>query len=138
MAQALAAHFAQRNFHAALVADHSAMLHTLVFSAQTFPVRDGAKNLGAEQSVAFRLESAVIDSLRLGHFTMRPGTDFFRTRQADANGIKIRYLAGAIIRARSVQGRSSCPAERDPNPAKQEPLRRNVALRGISPRSDCL
>src|SRR5271154_3925793 len=104
VAQAFTAHLAERDFDAALVADHSAVLHALVFSAQTFPVRDGAKNLGAEQSVALRLEGAVVDGLRLGYFAVGPRPNLFWTRQADANGIKIRDLAGTIIWARTVQG----------------------------------
>src|SRR5262249_18364442 len=47
--EALAADFAQRHFDAALVADHSAVLHALVLAAQTFPVGDTADNLPAKQ-----------------------------------------------------------------------------------------
>jgi hypothetical protein len=72
VAKTLAANLAQGNFHAALVADHSAMLHALIFAAQAFPVGDGAKNFGAEQAVPFRLKGAVIDGLRLGNFAVRP------------------------------------------------------------------
>jgi hypothetical protein len=104
MAKAFASDFAERDFDAALVANDAAVLHAFVFSAQAFPVGDGAENLGAEQTVTLRLKSAVVDGFRLGDFAMRPGPDFFRTRQADANGIKIRDLTGAIVRARSVQG----------------------------------
>src|SRR5258707_1893731 len=104
VAEALAADFAQCDFDAALIADHSAVLHALVLAAQTFPVGDGAKNLGAEKAVALGLERAVIDGLRLGHFAVRPGTNFFRTRQADANGIEIGDQTGAIIRAAAIQG----------------------------------
>ena len=99
VAQALAAHLAERDFDAALVADHAAVLHALVFSAQAFPVRDRAENLRAEKAVALGLEGAVVDGLRLGHFTVRPRPDLFRARQADANGIEIRNLAGTVIRA---------------------------------------
>src|ERR1700724_2014210 len=104
MAKALAANLAERDFHAAFVANHTAVLHALVLAAQTLPVGDGAKNLGAEKAVAFRLEGAVIDGLRLGNFAVRPGTNFFRTRQADANRIKISDQTGAIIRAAAIQG----------------------------------
>src|SRR6516165_7472094 len=104
MPEALAAHFAERHFHAALVADHAAVLHPLVLAAQAFPVRDGAKDFGAKQAVALRFERAVVDGLGLGDFTVRPGTDLFRTRQADANGIEIRDQAGAIIGAAAIQG----------------------------------
>ena len=104
VAEALAADLAERHFDAALVADHAAVLHALVLAAEALPVGDGTENLGAEQAVAFRLEGAVVDGLRLGYFAVRPGPDFFRARQADANGIEIRDLTGTVIRARSIQG----------------------------------
>jgi len=104
VAEALAADFAERDFDAALVADNSAVLHPLVLAAQAFPVRDGAKNLGAEEAVALGLERAVVDGLRLGDFAVGPRTDFFRTRQADADGIEIGDQTGAIIRAAAIQG----------------------------------
>ena len=99
VAQALAANLAERHFHAALVADHAAVLHALVFAAQALPVGYGPENLGAEQAVALRLEGAVVDGFRLGDFAVRPRPDFFRTRQTDANRIEIRDLAGTVIRA---------------------------------------
>ena len=89
MAEALATNLAEGNFHAAFIADDAAMLHALVFAAQTFPIGDGAKYFGAEKAVAFGFEGAVIDGLRLGDFAVRPRADFFRTRQTDSNGIKI-------------------------------------------------
>ena len=105
VAEALAADFAERDFDAALVADDAAVLHALVLAAEALPVGDGAENLGAEQAVAFGLEGAVVDGLRLGDFAVRPGPDFFRARQADANGIEIGDQTGTIIRAASIQGR---------------------------------
>ncbi len=72
MAEALAANLAQGDFYAALVADHSAMLHALIFAAQTFPVGDGAKNFVAEKAVPFGFEGAIIDGFRLGNFAVRP------------------------------------------------------------------
>src|SRR5713226_5886146 len=98
MAEALAADLAKSDFDAALIADNSAVLHALVLAAQAFPVGDGAKNLGAEQAVTLGLEGAIVDGLRLGHFAMGPRTNFFRTRQADANGIEIGDQTGAIVR----------------------------------------
>src|SRR5260370_5201176 len=95
---------AERDFHAALIANYAAVLHALVLAAQALPVGDGAKNLGAEQAVAFRLEGAVIDGLRLGNFAVRPRTNFFGTRQTDTNGIEIGDQTGAIIRAAAIQG----------------------------------
>ena len=81
VAQAFAAHARQRDFDAALIADHAAMLHALVLAAQAFPIGDRSENAGAEQSVALRLEGPVIDGLRLGDFAMGPAPDFFRRRQ---------------------------------------------------------
>src|SRR5713226_7776747 len=115
VAKALATNLAERHFHAALVANHAAVLHALVLAAEALPVGDRAKNLGAKQAVAFRLEGAVIDGLRLGDFAVRPGTNFFGTRQADANGIEIGYQTGAIIRAAAIQG-CFLPPQLSPGP----------------------
>src|ERR1700740_3551336 len=115
MAKALTAHLAERDFHAALVANHAAVLHALVLAAEALPVGDGAKNLGAEQTVAFRLEGAVINGLRLGDFAVRPRTNFLWTRQADANGIEIGDQTGAIIRAAAIQG-CFLPPQLSPGP----------------------
>src|SRR3984893_14774262 len=104
VAKAFTADFAERYFYAALVADDSAVLHALVFPAETFPVSDGTKNLGAEQAVAFRFESTVVDGLRLGYFAVGPRADLFRTGQANPDGIKISDQTGTIIRAASIQG----------------------------------
>src|SRR5216684_15482 len=115
VAEALAADFAQGDFDAALIADNAAVLHPLVLAAQAFPVGDGAKNLGAKEAVALGFERAVVDGLRLGHFAVGPGTNFFRARQADANGIEIGDQTGAIIRAAAIQG-CFLPPQLSPGP----------------------
>src|SRR5262245_20501303 len=89
VAQTLAPDLGQRDLDAALVADHAAMLHSLVLTAQALPIRDRPKNSGAEQAVTLRLEGAVVDGLGFGHFAMRPAPDFFRRCQADPDGIKV-------------------------------------------------
>src|SRR5205814_9503041 len=89
VAQALAPYFRESDFNSALVADHSAVLHALVLAAQAFPVCHRAEDAGAEQPIAFRLESAVIDGLRLRHFTVRPAADLLRRSNADADSIEI-------------------------------------------------
>src|SRR5215469_10130565 len=104
MAEALAPHFAERNFDTALVADDSAMLHAFVFPAQALPVRDGTEYLRAEQAVTFRLEGAVIDGFRLGDFAVRPGTELFRTCKAYSDEIKLGYQSCRIIRSTRIQG----------------------------------
>ena len=73
--EAFAADARQRDFHAALVADDSAMLHPLVFAAETFPVGYGSKDSGTEQPVPLRLEGPVVDGFRLCYFTMAPASD---------------------------------------------------------------
>ncbi len=70
MPEPLAPHARKRNFHAALIADNSAMLHALVFAAETFPVSNGTKNARAEQTVALRFKGAVVNGFRLRDFTV--------------------------------------------------------------------
>jgi hypothetical protein len=70
VAEPLTTHFGERNFHAALVADYSAVLHALVLAAEAFPVSDRAKDTGAEQTIALWFERAVVDGLRLGYFAV--------------------------------------------------------------------
>ena len=92
MAHALAAHLGQRHFDAALLADHAAVLQALVLAAQALVVLDRPEDLGAEKTVALRLERAVVDRFRLLDFAVRPRTDFFRRREADADGIEFFFL----------------------------------------------
>ena len=72
MAHALATHFGLRDFNAALLADHAAVLQALVLAAQAFVVLDRPEDLGAKQAVALGLEGAVVDGFGLLHFTERP------------------------------------------------------------------
>ena len=83
------ADFRERDFHAALVADHAAVLHALVFAAQALPVGDRAKDAGAEQTVALRLEGAVVNGFGLRHLAVRPAPDLLGRGQADANRVEI-------------------------------------------------
>src|SRR2546423_12220266 len=110
VSQALTANFRQRNFHAALVADHAAVLHALVLAAEALPIGYRAEDAGAEQAVPLRLEGSVVDSLRFGDFAMRPAPDFFRRRQADADCIEIRNRVLHFERARTKQGIPPLPA----------------------------
>src|SRR5438477_8129075 len=112
MAQALAPHFGERDFHAALVADDSAVLHALVLAAQALPVSHRAEDAGAEQPVALRLEGAVVDGLGLGDLAVRPAADLFRRSQADANGVEIGDSISQIKGARAVQGFLHCSDSR--------------------------
>ena len=107
MAQPLTPDLGQRDFHAALIADHPAVLHALVLAAQTLPVGHGAKDAGAKQPVTLRLKGAIVDGFRLGHFPMRPGTDFLRRRELDPDRVEVGDRAGKFEWAGTVQGGSS-------------------------------
>jgi hypothetical protein len=80
MAESLPADLTESNFHAALVAKNTAVLHAFVLSAEALPVGDGTKNLGAEQAVTLGFKSAVVNRLRLGDFTVGPGPNLFWAR----------------------------------------------------------
>jgi hypothetical protein len=78
MTHPLAAHLRLNNFDAALLADHAAMAHPLVLSAVTLVVLGWPENLGAEEPVALRLESPVVDGFGLFDLAVRPRADHFR------------------------------------------------------------
>ncbi len=86
--ETLPAHLGLDDLDAALLADHAAMLHALVLAAITLVVLDRPEDLRAEETVALRLESPVIDRLRLLHLTMRPLPNLVRRGQRDADGRK--------------------------------------------------
>ena len=89
VAQPLAADLRLRDFDAALVADHAAVLHALVLAAEALPVGDRAEDLRAEQPVALRLERPVVDRLRLGHLAVRPLQDLLGRREADPDRVEV-------------------------------------------------
>src|SRR6185312_7511527 len=98
VAEAFAADARQRHFDAALIADHAAVLHPLVFAAEAFPVRDRAENARAEQTVTLRLERAVVDGFRFGDFAETPAPDLLRARQRDADRVKIGGQISPFVR----------------------------------------
>jgi hypothetical protein len=102
VAHALAAHLGLGHLDAALLADDAAVLEALVLAAQALVVFDGAKDLGAEQTVALRLEGAVVDGLGLFHLTERPRADFFRRGQTDLDGVEV--LVGRELLEQVEQG----------------------------------
>ena len=96
VAHALAAHFGQRHFDAALLADHAAVLEPLVLAAQALVVLDRTEDLGAEQAVTLRLEGAVVDGLRLLHFAVGPRADLLRRGESDADRIELFFLGDLL------------------------------------------
>src|SRR5208337_4641750 len=68
-------------------------------------------------------KGAVVDGFRLGHFAMRPAPDFFRGRQADANGIEISHGVCHIKGARTKHVPPlSCSQKQYPVPSSQYPV----------------
>jgi len=102
MPQPFTADTGERHFDAALVANHAAMLHALVFAAQAFPIGNRTENPGAEQSIALRLKSPVIDGLGLGHLAVRPAPDLFRRGQRNSNRIEICDQIRPVVGRRTI------------------------------------
>ena len=93
---ALTTHFGLCDFNATLLADNATVFKTLVLAAQTFVVFDGAKNFGAKQTIALRLEGAVIDGFGFFNFTERPRTNLFRRSHANLDGIEM-LIRGELL-----------------------------------------
>ena len=89
VAHALTPHLGKRHFNTALFTDHTTVLEALVLAAQAFVILDRAENLCAEQAITFRLESTVVNSLRLFDFTVGPGMNQVRRSQTNTNSIKV-------------------------------------------------
>src|ERR1700751_752819 len=89
VAETLTANFGKRDFDAALIADHSAVLHALVFAAETLPIRNWTEDARAEKTVALRLEGTVVDGFRFRHLTVRPAPNLFWRCEADADAVEI-------------------------------------------------
>jgi hypothetical protein len=92
VAHPLAAHLGQRHFHAALLADHAAVLQALVLAAQALVVLDRPEDLGAEQAVTLRFERAVVDGLRLLDLAERPRTDLLGRGQPDLDRVEMLFF----------------------------------------------
>src|SRR6266540_3703597 len=90
VAQPLAADFRLCDLDAAFVADHAAVLHAFVFSAQALPVGYRAEDARAEQAVALGFECAVVDRFRFSDVAVRPRTNLLGRSEADANRFEIR------------------------------------------------
>ena len=72
VAHAFAAHFGERNFHAAFFTGYTFEFQTFVFAAQALVVFYGAKDFGAEQTVALGFEGAIVDGFGFFHFAVGP------------------------------------------------------------------
>src|SRR6476646_8027176 len=85
VAHALAPHAAERHLDRALLADDAFVLHALVLAAQALVVLDRPENARAEQTVALRLEGAVVNGLRLLDLAVGPRQNLFRRCYGDAD-----------------------------------------------------
>ena len=72
MAHTLTTHFCECHFNTTLLADNTAMLHALIFAAETFIVFYGAKDLGAEKTFSLRLKGTIVYGLGFFNFAKRP------------------------------------------------------------------
>ncbi|CEG07608.1 hypothetical protein BN961_01006 [Afipia felis] len=77
---ALATDARQRDFDRALFADDALVLHPLVLAAQALVILDRPEDARAEQTVALRLEGAVVDGFRLFDLAVRPRQNLLRRR----------------------------------------------------------
>ena len=75
MSHTLTTHFFLGDFHAATVTNDAFVADAFVFAAMAFPVAGRSENLLAEESVAFGLICSIVDSLRLGNFTIGASFD---------------------------------------------------------------
>src|SRR6185503_1189134 len=89
VAHALAPHLRQCDFNDTLVADVTAETNALEFAAVTLPVLHRPENTLAEQAIAFRLERAVVNRLRLGDFAIRPAADLFRRSDLELDEVEV-------------------------------------------------
>src|SRR5262249_16857894 len=80
---ALAPYARKRHLDAALLADDALVLHALVLAAQALVVLDRAEDARTEQAVAFGLERAIIDRLRLFDLAVGPRQNLVRARDRD-------------------------------------------------------
>ena len=71
MSEVLTTNLARNNLDAAFLADDATMLHALVLAAVTLVILGRAKNLGAKETVTFRLKSTIVDRFRFFNFTER-------------------------------------------------------------------
>ena len=95
--QALTTYSTLDHLNAALLTDHTTVLHALVLAAQALVVLHWPKDLGAEQTIALRLKSPIINGLRLFDLSMGPVPDLLWGSQADSNGHVVERILGLFV-----------------------------------------
>jgi hypothetical protein len=88
MAESFPPYLGLDNLDPAFFTDYPPVLHAFILSAVTLIVFDRAKDLGTEQTIAFRFKSPVVNGLRFFNFTVRPLKDLGRRGKGDLYLIK--------------------------------------------------
>ena len=88
MSHALTTHLGASDLNAAAITDLSFVADLLILAAMAFPILCRPEDPFTEQTVAFGLQSTVVDSLRFLYLTIRPGHDSFRRGNSNLYGIK--------------------------------------------------
>src|SRR5712692_5249485 len=92
MAHPFPSDFCKSDLYPALFADDAAVLEALVLAAEALVVLDRPEDLGAEQTVSLRLESAVVDGLGLLHLAVGPGADLLGRGEPDLDRVELLVL----------------------------------------------
>ena len=88
VAHTLTADLGLGHLDAAAVADLALITDALILAAVALPVLGRSKNALAVQTVALRLQGAVVDGLRLLHLAVAPVADLVRRGKADFDRIE--------------------------------------------------
>ena len=102
MTETFTANFGLNDFDAALFADDATVLHALVLAAITLVILHWTENLGAEQSVALRLEGTVVDGFRLFYFAEGPLTNLLRRSQRNPDSREAQWIFGFVEKVKKV------------------------------------
>jgi hypothetical protein len=101
MPHPLPADFEVGYFYTATVADNPLVPDGFKLAAVTFPFLSGTEDTLTKESVLFRTEGSVVDSLRFFYFPIGPAPDYLWGSQTDHNGIEILYIPHYLLLVKS-------------------------------------
>lgn len=96
MTKAFTPNFGVNDFDTTLVAHDTTVLHALILAADTLKVAHWPEDLGAKETITFRLECPVIDGFWLFNFAIRPATDLLWRCQRNLDGRKVQRIGRLI------------------------------------------
>ena len=103
MSHPLPTHFLLSNFHAASVADDSAIPDSLVLAAIAFVILGRTEYLFAEETIALWLVGPVVDRLRFQDLAMRSFDDIFWRSKRNADSLEVTpYFVIFVIESRHI------------------------------------